>query len=173
MPKSKRDKKISLTKTNKKGLALKQKIIEDLRTCISKYESVYVFEYGSIRNKILKDIRDSWKPSRFFFGKTKVMCVGLGKNKEDEVEEDLHRLSKIVKGQCALLFTNCTRQEVVDWFESFEVKDYCRSGSIATSAVTLQKGPLKQFPHNMEPYLRQLGLPTKLDKGGHFFENYH
>lgn len=36
---------------------------------------------------------------------------------------------------------------------------------MATETVTLQPGPLEQFPFNMEPYLRQLGLPTSLQKG--------
>lgn len=165
MPKSKRDKKISLTKTNKKGLALKQKIIEDVRACISKYKSIYVFEYGNIRNSIMKEIREVWKPSRFFFGKTKVIAIGLGKNKEDEADSDIHKLSAVVKGQVALLFTDCTREEVVGWFETYEVNDYSRSGSIVKTTIKLQEGSLKQFPHNMEPYLRQLGMPTKLDKG--------
>lgn len=31
--------------------------------------------------------------------------------------------------------------------------------------VSLDPGPLKQFPHSMEPQLRQLGLPTALKKG--------
>lgn len=31
--------------------------------------------------------------------------------------------------------------------------------------VTLDEGPLEQFPHSMEPQLRQLGLPTALKKG--------
>ena len=43
--------------------------------------------------------------------------------------------------------------------------DYARSGNIATETVTLQPGPLEQFPFNMEPYLRQLGLPTSLQRG--------
>lgn len=32
-------------------------------------------------------------------------------------------------------------------------------------SVTLDEGPLEQFPHSMEPQLRQLGLPTALKKG--------
>lgn len=29
----------------------------------------------------------------------------------------------------------------------------------------MEEGPLEQFSHAMEPYLRKLGLPTKLEKG--------
>lgn len=168
MPKSKRDKKISLTKTSKKGLTLKQCIVQDVRACVTKYNSIYVFEYGSMRNNIMKNIRETWKPSRFFFGKKKVLVIALGKNEDDEFEKDLHKLSSIIKGQCALLFTDCSREEVVDWFDTYEAQDFCRSGSTATTTIRLTEGPLKQFPHNMEPYLRQLGLPTKLDRGNTF-----
>lgn len=43
--------------------------------------------------------------------------------------------------------------------------DYARSGNKAQMDVTLDEGPLEQFPHSMEPQLRQLGLPTALKKG--------
>lgn len=43
--------------------------------------------------------------------------------------------------------------------------DYARSGNRAQMDVTLDEGPLEQFPHSMEPQLRQLGLPTALKKG--------
>ncbi len=55
------------------------------------------------------------------------------------------------------------------YFEKHVESDYARSGNIATETVTLQPGPLEQFPFNMEPYLRQLGLPTSLQKGSSFF----
>ena len=109
MPKSKRDKKseyfrlivapffnlivVSLTKTDKKGLALKQKIVEDVRNCVEKYSSIYVFTFSNMRNELMKDVREQWKPSRFFFGKNKVIGVGLGRNKEEEVGDDLHKVS--------------------------------------------------------------------------------
>merc|ERR1712228_335991 len=31
--------------------------------------------------------------------------------------------------------------------------------------VLLKEGPLEHFTHSMEPQLRQLGLPTKLERG--------
>ncbi|XP_076264136.1 ribosomal protein LP0-like [Rhynchophorus ferrugineus] len=165
MPKSKRDKKISLTKTDKKGLVLKQKIVEDVRNCVEKYKSVYLFTFKNMRNEKMKEVREQWKPSRFFFGKNKVIAIGLGRSKEDEVENDLHKLSDCMKGQCGLLFTDCTKSEVTDWFDSYGVEDFARSGFKATQTVHLKEGPLKQFSHAIEPYLRQLGMPTKLERG--------
>lgn len=51
------------------------------------------------------------------------------------------------------------------YFDKHVESDYARSGNVCTETVTLQPGPLEQFPFNMEPYLRQLGLPTTLQKG--------
>ncbi|XP_022915970.2 mRNA turnover protein 4 homolog [Onthophagus taurus] len=165
MPKSKRDKKISLTKTDKKGLALKQKIVDDIKSCVEKFNSIYVFTFKNMRNEKMQDIRQEWKPSRFFFGKNKVIGIGLGRTQEEEVAEDLHKLTKTLKGQCGLLFTNCTRKEVVEWFESFTYEDYARSGFKVDQTIELNEGPLNQFSHAIEPYLRQLGMPTKLERG--------
>ncbi|XP_066148559.1 mRNA turnover protein 4 homolog [Euwallacea fornicatus] len=165
MPKSKRDKKISLTKTDKKGLALKQKIVDDIRNCVQKYQSIYLFTFKNMRNEKMKEVREQWKPSRFFFGKNKVISIGLGRTEEEEVEEGLHKLSACMKGQCALLFTNSTQQEVTEWFDDYSVEDFARSGFKSTQTVILNEGPLKQFSHAIEPYLRQLGMPTKLDRG--------
>ncbi|CAH0546873.1 unnamed protein product [Brassicogethes aeneus] len=165
MPKSKRDKKISLTKTDKKGLALKQKIAEDVKNCVEKFNSVYVFTYKNIRNDKMKEIREQWKPSKFFFGKIKILQIGLGRTEEEEVEEGLHKFSKCLKGQCALFFTDRPEKEVKDWFNDFSYDGFARSGFKVKESISLEAGPLDQFAHSMEPYLRQLGLPTKLDKG--------
>ncbi|KAF5301875.1 hypothetical protein FQR65_LT08707 [Abscondita terminalis] len=165
MPKSKRDKKVSLTNTRKKGLVLKQKIVEDIRGCIDKFTSIYVFTYKNMRTDKMQSIRQEWKPSRFFFGKNKVISVGLGRTPEEEVQEDLYKLTKCLQGQCGLLFTDTDKDEVLDWFNKYEVEDFARSGFKATIAVKLEEGQLKQFPHSLEPYLRKLGMPTKLEKG--------
>ncbi|XP_032405305.1 mRNA turnover protein 4 homolog [Xiphophorus hellerii] len=92
MPKSKRDKKISLTKTAKKGLESKQKLIEELRKCVDTYRNLFIFSVENMRNNKLKDIRTAWKHSRFFFGKNKVMIVALGKGQTDEYKDNLHKV---------------------------------------------------------------------------------
>ena len=70
-----------------------------------------------------------------------------------------------LRGSVGLLFTNKSKEEVEEWFKSFAESDFARSGFTAEEAVSLDAGPLEQFPHNMEPQLRQLGLPTALKKG--------
>ncbi|XP_005986121.1 mRNA turnover protein 4 homolog [Latimeria chalumnae] len=165
MPKSRRDKKVSLTKTTKKGLEVKQNLIEELRKCVDTYKHLFIFSVANMRNSKLKDVRNAWKHSRFFFGKNKVMMVALGRGPSDEYKDNLHKVSKLLRGEVGLLFTNRTKQEVEGWFDQFKETDYARAGNKATFAVTLDAGPLEQFTHSMEPQLRQLGLPTALKKG--------
>ncbi|CAL8339830.1 unnamed protein product [Merluccius merluccius] len=165
MPKSKRDKKVSLTKTTKKGLEAKQNLIEEVRKCVDIYQNVFIFSVANMRNNKLKDIRTAWKHSRFFFGKNKVMMVALGKGQTDEYKDNLHKVSKHLKGEVGVLFTNKTKDEVQEYFRQFKEVDYARAGNPAQMDVTLDEGPLQQFTHSMEPQLRQLGLPTALKKG--------
>ncbi|MCJ8744665.1 hypothetical protein PDJAM_G00121220 [Pangasius djambal] len=165
MPKSKRDKKVSLTKTVKKGLEAKQKLIEELRKCVDTYRYVFIFSVENMRNSKLKDIRTAWKHSRFFFGKNKVMMIALGKGPTDEYKDNLHKVSKFLRGEVGVLFTNKTKEDVQEYFSGFREMDYARAGNVAHMAVTLDEGPLEQFSHSMEPQLRQLGLPTALKKG--------
>eukprot|EP00123_Amoebidium_parasiticum_P005609 comp16763_c0_seq1/m.15110 comp16763_c0_seq1/g.15110 ORF comp16763_c0_seq1/g.15110 comp16763_c0_seq1/m.15110 type:complete len:234 (-) comp16763_c0_seq1:3-704(-) len=165
MPKSKRNKVVALTATQKKGNVLKQGLVEEIRKCVDEYAYIYVFSVRNMRNTKLKDIRTEWRHSRFFMGKNKVMAVALGRTAEDEVQQDLHKISKKLVGNVGLLFTNRSKQEVTDWFHEHVESDYARSGSRATVDFLVPEGPLDQFPHSMEVQLRSLGLPTSLKKG--------
>uniref|UniRef100_A0A8P0PJW1 Ribosome assembly factor mrt4 n=1 Tax=Canis lupus familiaris TaxID=9615 RepID=A0A8P0PJW1_CANLF len=165
MPTSKHDKKVSLTKTAKKGLELKQNLIEELRKCVDTYKYLFIFSVANMRNSELKDIRNPWKHSRVFFDKNKVMMVALGRSPADEYKDNLHQVSKKLKGEVGLLFTNRTKEEANEWFTKYTEMDFAPAGNRATFTVTLHPGPLEQFPHSMEPQLRQLGLPTALKRG--------
>jgi len=165
MPKSKRAKQISLTKTRKNCLERKQTLVEKVRENVDNYARIFVLNVDNMRNSKIKIVRQEWKHSRFFFGKNKVMALALGRESSDEYQENLHKLSKHLKGQCGLLFTNGSRDEVVKYFSGYSDSDFARSGNTATETVTLDKGPLPQFSHALEPHLRKLGLPTSLQKG--------
>ncbi|XP_018313818.1 mRNA turnover protein 4 homolog [Mycetomoellerius zeteki] len=170
MPKSKRDKKISLTKTDRKGLVLKQKIMEDVKKCVEEYDRIFLISIQNTRNTKLLDLRAEWKDSKLFFGKLRIIALGLGKSKETEIAEGIHKLANAMKnhsmkGQCGLLFTNRPKQQVIEWTENYEEMEYARSGFVAPETVELPEGPLSQFQHSMEPQLRQLGMPTSLKKG--------
>ncbi|KAI8764402.1 mRNA turnover protein 4 [Biomphalaria glabrata] len=165
MPKSKRDKKVSLTQTRKKGLELKQTLIEKIRESADQYARIYTFSVHNMRNVQLKDIRQEWSHSRFFFGKNKVMQLALGRTADEEYRENLHKLTQSLQGQTGLLFTNSTEKEVLDYFDELYIPDYARSGATATQTVVLEQGPLPDFDFSMEPQLRQLGLPTQNKNG--------
>ncbi|XP_043672939.1 mRNA turnover protein 4 homolog [Vespula pensylvanica] len=165
MPKSKRDKKISLTKTNKKGKLLKQQIVEDVRNCATKYKRIFLISVQNMRNNIMKDLRNELKDSRFFFGKNKVIALALGRTPEKEIVKGINVLSNELIGQCGLLFTNLKTKEVLQWMEEREELEFARSGFVPDVSETLPAGPMPLFPHSMEPYLRQLGMPTELQRG--------
>jgi len=165
MPRSKRDKKISLTKTKKKGMELKEKLYSEIRKCVDEYAHIFTFSVQNMRNNKLKDVRQEWRGSRFFFGKNKVMSLSLGKTVSDEYAKNLHKISKKLHGQMGLLFTNEPEQKVLEWFSDYKEPDYARSGNKATQTVHIEAGPMSAFSHSMEPQLRQLGLPTSLQKG--------
>lgn len=119
-----------------------------------------------MRNSLLKDLRQEWKSnSRFFFGKNRIMQIALGRTSAEELDADLHKLSSELKGQVGLLFTECSKNEVLQWSDKYWALDYARSGFVANETVILPQGALEEFPHSIEPHLRSLGMPTSLKKG--------
>jgi len=157
--------KVSLTKTKKKGSSAKHSLVDAIRQSLDEYSHIFLFSVDNMRNSKLKDIRDEWTDSRFYFGKNRVMAVALGSSAEKELRTNLSKISLSLRGQRGLLFTNRSKEEVVNWFEMYVEPDFARSGNIATDTVILKEGPLDQFSHSLEPHLRQLGLPTTLKKG--------
>ncbi|XP_058752342.1 uncharacterized protein LOC131625505 [Vicia villosa] len=166
MPKSKRNKQVTLSKTTKKGRGHKEVIVNAIRDAAENYNSVYVFSFENMRNKKLKEFRDELKAtSRFFLGSNKVMQVALGRSASDEIKPNLHKVSKLLRGDAGMVFTNISKEEVERLFNQFEEFDFARTGGIATEKVELKEGPLDQFTHEMEPFLRKQGMPVRLNKG--------
>nr|DAD28087.1 TPA_asm: hypothetical protein HUJ06_029555 [Nelumbo nucifera] len=166
MPKSKRNRPVTLSKTKKKGKEHKEAIVNSIRQAIDNYNSIYVFSFENMRNLKFKEFREQLKStSRFFLGSNKVMQISLGRSIADEVRPGIHKVSKILRGNAGLYFTNLPKEEVERLFEQYEEYDFARTGSTATEKVELKEGPLDQFTHEMEPFLRKQGMPVRLNKG--------
>ena len=63
------------------------------------------------------------------------------------------------------LYTEKTQKEVQKFVDEHKEPDFAKAGQKATFTVFLKKGveALDAYGHGMEAYLRQLGLPTKLN----------
>jgi len=174
MPRSKKSKLVSLTKTEKKSTrAHKEQFAAEIQAHASKWKYAYVIHVGNMRNSSLKVVREQWKGTgRLFFGRTRVMVAALGTSEDTECRTGIHAVSKHLKGPVGLFFTDSPPDEVKGWFDSFSKPDFARAGNPATEEIILPIGPLFQyndpsspFPSSMDPQLRKLGLTTVLNRG--------
>lgn len=166
MPRSKRQKVVNLTSVKKKGREAKDGLIEQVQSALDQYKNSYVVSFENMRAGPFKNLqRDMREDSKFFLGKNKVMGVGLGRNPEEEHGDNSHILNKYLHGQVCMLFSNLKKEAILDCFKEKEVEDFATAGTAATYTVHLAKGTesLEGFGHSIEPHLRTLGLPTKLN----------
>lgn len=140
--------------------------MKSVRQCLEDYSTLYIFAFENMRNTKFKEFRDNLKDSsRFFLGSNKVLQIALGRTEAEEVKDGLHKASERLHGECGLLMTNLPKEEVERIFDEFEEYDFGKTGSLATETVELKEGPLEQFSHDMEPFLRKQGLPVRLNRG--------
>jgi hypothetical protein len=97
MPRSKRSKVTSLTKTaSRTTKASKLALVQEIQNEIEKYDHVWLFSVGDMRNEGLKEVRSQWRGTgRMFFGKGRVMQKALGIDEANEYKEGLHLLADV------------------------------------------------------------------------------
>jgi len=171
MPKSKRNKVVTLSKTKKKPKDQKDHYIEEVRKASELFKHIYLLSMENQRNAFLKEVRAHFregdKEGMVFCGKNKLMQLALGTRPENECQDNIHLLASQISGFSALLFTDEDLPEVQQYFADYRPKDFARCGAVATEKVVLAKGTdaLAHMPHSIESHLRSLGLPTKLSEG--------
>lgn len=73
-------------------------------------------------------------------------------------------MSEHLKGDTGLFFSNKSHDEIKKYFSEYSSEEYARSGDISSKTIILNSGTdvFSKFSHSIEPYLRKLGLATKL-----------
>jgi len=167
MPKSKRNKVVSLTKVKKRPHEKKDKLIEDIRSHAEKFERLYLVTIENERANFIQEVRKRLRPGVLICGKNKQMQLALGMTSAQECQDGIHQIAQRISEKCGLLFTNKPPAEVQTLFSDYRPVDFARTGAVATETVELSKGPdtLAKLPHSIEAHLRALGLPTQLREG--------
>ena len=99
MPKSKRNKVVSLTKVKKKGRDGKEELVVKIQECLQTYKNSYVVSFQNIRAGPFKTLAHKMRDdSKFFLGKNKVISIALGKSPETEPADNMHILGKYMHG---------------------------------------------------------------------------
>jgi len=165
MPKSKRQKLVSLTQVTKRvGKERKEELIQQVRDYVDQFNNIYLFSVDNMRNSKLKELRAKFPSSKFWLGKNTIAAIAFGKTEESELKPDLRKLAELMEGECGLFFTNTDRDEIVEFFQDFKESDFARSGYVPIETIERHPGPI-EMPHTMEPTLRNLGMTTSLKNG--------
>lgn len=169
MPKSKRNKVISLTKVKKRTRERKDKHITNIQSCGLKYKRTYVLSIENDRNNFLKEVRRHFREDELMCGKNKQMQFALREiaASHKKHREGITELSDLLEGQCCLMFSNKEYIDIKTFLNTYHPADYARCGAIATETISLPRGfdALAHLPHSIETHVRSLGLPTKLHDG--------
>lgn len=172
MARTKRAKVVSLTQTKAKTREHKENLMEAVRDAANQYNYVWVFAVSNMRNAYLGEVRKLWTGSKIFFGKLRVIAKALGETPEEEIRPGLGRIAQRLRGNVGVLMTDSPPAEVLDWCADYRRLDFARMGNRATETIVLPEGavmirtePPEPLPHNIEPQLRALGMPTQLKRG--------
>jgi len=163
---SKRNRKYTFSNRVKKDMSFKEGLVEKVRHNAKEFNRMIVFQFINPRTDLINELRRKFRKSIFMMGKNKVLQIGLGRTVDDEIEEDMHKVSEQLIGQRGILFTNEPLDDILKFFNEYEKRVHSRPGSMAPKTVTLDPGLLEMFTFSQEPFLRKLGLVTKLSQVG-------
>ncbi|VEU39489.1 unnamed protein product [Pseudo-nitzschia multistriata] len=186
MPRSKRNRLVSLTKVSKRATREhKSAYVQEIRDAVDGHDSLFLFSYENMRSNKFKDIRmhfrakntsgddmhdeetsDESAPSRIFLGKNKLLQIALGKTPEDEYADNLRHVSGEISESVGLLFTSRNKEGVEQYFKDLCEPDFARAGFVAPRDVVVTNEMLANQPVSMmEQQFRKQGLPVRIDNG--------
>ena len=111
------------------------------------------------------------------------MAKALGTTPETSHLPATHLLSPYLHGSIGLFFTSRLPSDIISHFSQFTETDFARAGTAATRSFSIPAGTVYSragevaqeddvpMAHSMEPELRRLGVPTRLERGKVVLEN--
>ena len=161
---SKRAQQVSLTKVKPKGKDLKTKLHQQLSAYLELYPTVFVFTYTNFKTEPLRRLRESFTTSKFLLGKSRVLQKALAQHKD---LKGIEGLVKHLKGTSGLLFTKESPETIIEFFFTWRETVSLLPGQNCTESILIPKGvgSFDRFANTIEPYLRTLGLPTRVHEG--------
>lgn len=116
MAKSKRNKVVNLTKTKKTNLNDKKvQLVDKVHELMQEYQYIYSFTYKNMFTMAMQELRNYWNESKFLVGKNKVLQVALGRNEDESHNENSYKLSKYLRGNCGLFFSNEEPEKIIEY----------------------------------------------------------
>lgn len=79
---------------------------------MKKFKNVYVLTFENMTTNNFKAFKEELNDSKFLMGKNKVMAVAFGTDEENSFMPNSYRVGELLKGHCALFFTNRKLDEV-------------------------------------------------------------
>ncbi|KAJ3073806.1 mRNA turnover 4 [Podochytrium sp. JEL0797] len=153
MAKSRRNKVMTMTKTEKKGRDAKTIMFEKVRAAADSHPHCYVISVSNMRNSILKAMRMGMKVDNttFFFGNNRVIAKALGgPDREHEYKEGLRFVGEALKGEVGLCFSDLDVKGIRESFSKYVHTDFARNGVHATHTITLPAGPVMRRVEALE-----------------------
>ena len=100
---------------------------ENATESVDNYSNLYVFSVDNMRNNHFKAVREAWKKDNrratFFMCKNRVMALALGREEEEEYNDNLHKVSRLLRGpNRGLMLTNEGMYDILKAFSSLKFK---------------------------------------------------
>ena len=163
MPKSKRERVVSLSKTRKNSVNRKDALIGAIRECVEKYDRLYLLRVRNLKSKDMDMMRKLFE-GRLFVCKNSLFRAAIGATEEDEAAPGISEVVQSLRGSLVSVFTSQTDAQLAPLFAYTRVM-YAKQGAVAPMTVTLHRDDLAGLDHSTEPYVRALGVDCKLERG--------
>ena len=149
---------MSQTKIPQRKLDIVENIVNELET----YSTVGIVEMEGIGARTVQKLRDDLRDkAKIVLAKNTLMRKAL----EQSSLKGAEKLSELVKGSVAFLFTDHSPYSIANYLEKNRVKAPAKAGGLAPTQVIVQKMNTGFPPGTIISELNSVGLDTRIEGG--------